>query len=85
MTEDTPDPMSKPQRESLQKAWDILTEHFDHVLLVIDFECPDEEGGTANAHEGYWHGGSMAAIGLAEFAKARLMRSGKTFNDPEEP
>lgn len=83
MPDSTPDPMSKPQREALQKAWDILTEHFDHVLVVANWECEDDEGKRSDAHEGWWHGGSIAAIGLAEFAKDRILNSGTKFNEPD--
>jgi hypothetical protein len=77
--------MTAPQRQALQKAWDILTEHFDHVLVVADWESDDEHGERCNAHEGWWYGGSIPAIGLAEFAKDRILKSGTKYNEPEKP
>lgn len=82
--ETTPDPMTDSQRQALQKAWDILTEHFDHVLVVADWESDDHKGNRCNAHEGWWHGGSIPAIGLAEFAKDRILHSGTKFNEPKD-
>jgi hypothetical protein len=78
-----PDPMTPAQREAIQKAWDVLTEHFDHVLLVADWELKNESGDLADAHEGWWHGGSMAALGMCEFAKDRILHSGKSASEPE--
>lgn len=77
------DPLSPAQRQAVQKAWDILGEHFDRVLLVIDTEVEGEGGRRDDAHEGFWHGGSMAAIGMAEFAKDRVMASRSRDCEPE--
>jgi len=87
MSEETTDPMSVPQRQAIQKAWDLLTEHFDGVLLVADWELieKDEDGKNQDAREGYWHGGSMRAIGLARFAERRIMDSGRKTSEPDEP
>lgn len=78
--------MTDAQRQAICKAWDILTEHFDGVLLVADWETNeiDEHGRAQDAREGYWHGGSMRAIGLARFAERRIMDSGRRFQEPEE-
>lgn len=79
------DPMTEAQRQAAQKAWDLLTEHFDYVLLVADWEChdPGEDGERENAHEGWWHGGALPALGLAEFAKDRILKVGKKYHEPE--
>ena len=79
------DPMTKAQRDAVCKAWDLLTEHFDGVLVVADWELDekDEDGKNQDAREGFWHGGSMRAIGLARFAESRIMESGKRFQEPE--
>ena len=71
--------MTPAQDEALKKAWDLLSEHFEHVLLVVDFEVV-----SGDAHECWWHGGALTAIGMAEFAKDRLLHSNKPrFNEPE--
>lgn len=75
--------MSAAQREAIQKAWDILTEHFERVVVVADWDCQDEDDTETTAHEGWWHGGSMPAIGLCEFAKDRILHSGKKQQEPE--
>lgn len=71
---DQPDEMTPAQRQAIAKAWELLTEHFDSVLLAVDFETT-ANGELQNAHAGYWHGGSMSAIGLAEFAKDRILQN----------
>ena len=85
MSDDTTDSMTSAQRQAICKAWDILSEHFDGVLLVADWELSekDEDGKNQDAREGWWHGGSMRAIGLARFAERRIMYSGKRFQEPE--
>ena len=77
------DPMTQAQRDSICKAWNTLTEHFDAVLLVVDWETQDDACKLADMHEGFWHGGALVAVGLAEFAKSRVMSSGEKVNEPE--
>ena len=78
------DEMNPAQRQALCKAWDLLTEHFDRVLLVTDWEVEGENGARQDAHEGNWHGGSLSAVGMAEFAKDRILGSGKKSNEPTD-
>jgi hypothetical protein len=79
------DPMTPQQREAIQKAWSTLTEWFDGVLLVVDWETGqhNEDGKMEDAREGYWHGGSMRAIGLSRFAEKRIIDSGRPAIEPE--
>jgi hypothetical protein len=75
--------MTPAQQQVLEKCYQQLSEHFERVLIVVDTEVIDEEGEPGDAHLVYWHGGSMAAIGMAEFAKDRVMRSGRKYVAPE--
>jgi len=75
------DTMTEVQRAAIRKAWDILCEHFDRVLLVVDFEI-EHEGRLTDEHLGYWHGGSMSAIGMAEFARKQVLGSGVKEGEP---
>lgn len=77
-----PESMTPAQKESLQKAWDLLTEHFDRVLLVADWEVEGDL--RQSAHVGYWHGGALAAVGMAEFAKDRVLSGGRVQNEEPE-
>lgn len=76
------DDMSAPQREAICKAWDLLCEHFDRVLLVVDFETEGEGGKREDAHEGFWHGGSLSAIGMAAYAQQKLLNTGSKTYEP---
>lgn len=80
------DPMTPAQREALDKAWNILAEHFERVLLVIDWdvETGEDRNSRVNAHECLWHGGSLSAIGLAVFAHDRILHGGERYNTGEE-
>lgn len=84
MNESEPDIMTKAQRDAVCKAYELLGEHFDQSVIVINFITSDEKGKMAEAHEGFWTGGSMAAMGLCEFAKDRILHSGRSYVAPEE-
>lgn len=64
----------------LQEVWRIVFR--ERPGSVEDEFHNDKE--MQNAHEGYWHGGSMGAIGMAEWAKLRIMQSGRSTLDPGE-
>lgn len=66
------DDMSPAQRQAVEKAWDLLTEHFDRVCLVVDYDV-DTGKIREQAQAGFWHGGSLAAIGMAEYMKDRIL------------
>ena len=65
--------LTQAQDDAIKKAWDLLTEHFDRVLVVVDTETPEREDG----HEVWWHGGYLAGLGAAEWAKVRMLEQGK--------
>jgi len=67
------DDMSPAQREAVQKAYQILGEHFDCSLIVVSFEMVDDQNEQANAHVCYWHGGFMPALGLATYCHDRML------------
>ena len=57
-------------------AWEILGEHFDRALIVVEWDCADDKG---SAKEVRWTGGYLFAVGAAEFAKYKLLH-----DKPEE-
>jgi hypothetical protein len=63
--------LTKAQEEALCKAWDLLKEHFDAVLLTYDTEVPE---GTDRAFACYYAGGISTCVGMAERAKFRMLR-----------
>lgn len=63
---------TEQQHEALEKAWDILTEHFDGCVLGVLSECGDNE--PQEATKGYWHGGRIMAIGLVEDLKHYMLK-----------
>lgn len=83
MNESEPDIMTKAQRDAVCKAYELLGEHFEQSVIIINFGTTDENGKLAEAHEGFWAGGSMAAMGLCEFAKDRILHSGKRYVTPD--
>ena len=70
--------MNTSQTEKLEQAWDILTEHFDRVLLVVDHETPDR----TDTSKVYWHGGYMSAIGMARYCEAMIITRKDTNQEP---
>lgn len=83
-SEAEPDSMTKAQRDAIRKAYTMLGEHFPRVLIVVDYELDDGNGKEEDAHEGYWRGGALAAIGMCKYAEDRILHSGKKWMDPNE-
>lgn len=83
-SESEPDSMTQAQRDALCKAYTSLTEHFPRVLLVVDYDLDDGNGKEENVHEGYWSGGALCGIGMCEYAKDRILHSGKKWMNPNE-
>lgn len=73
--------MNPAQQEAIKKAWDLLTEHFDEVLLVANWEL---ETSKCDGHECWWHGGALSALGMASFAHDRLLHHKAPDNEPGE-
>lgn len=82
MSAEEKDLMTPAQREAVRKAYALLGEHFRSSVLMVDFDIEDDDGSTA--HVAYWAGGSMAALGLCEFAKDRILHSGKGSIEPPQ-
>lgn len=66
------------QKEALEKAYDLLGEHFDASLIVVSAEVQDPaDEKSSDCIRVYWSGGFPNAIGLASIAAAKIME-----NDP---
>lgn len=63
---------TQAQKEILQKALDLIGEHFDCALLVVSTECEDC---ASEISEVYWRGGFFKAVGAAEMAKHKILAS----------
>lgn len=77
--------LTDSQWNALNKAWEMLKEHFDHVIIAYDTEARE---GTDRITEVNYHGGTTSAIGLAEKAKYKLLtmpveESGSGFQSQE--
>ena len=78
--------MNAAQKDAINKACDILFEHFPHVLIVTEHEDDDDED--------KWHthsstkGSNAALIGMAEMAKNiemnRFESLDQTLDDEED-
>lgn len=67
--------LTKSQEEALERAWSILTEHFDRALLVVDSDVDNRDGRNTDDSSCLWHGGYMSAIGMAHYALNRITNS----------
>lgn len=63
--------MTEAQEKAFRDLVQIAGEHFNRALIVVDFECPGDDGSIATLAQ--WIGGKMAAIGMAEYVKGRMM------------
>ena len=70
------------QREALCKAWDMLCEHFEHVIVVLATTPPDDP--CATVFDCNYHGGFANAIGLAERAKHKWLTEAMGGQDLED-
>lgn len=60
--------MTDAQNEAIQKIHDILREHFDAGLVIV--ESTDDD--NVYERELGWHGGISTALGLSIVARRRL-------------
>jgi hypothetical protein len=63
--------MNEAQQAAIIRAREILDEHFENVLLAVSYSVSDD---TESQSCG-WHGGWVAALGLAHYAAEHLIRS----------
>lgn len=71
--------MTNAQQEAWTKSTELLKEHFDTFVLIIDTEAPEN---LDRLFDAMWHGGgSTVGIGLCERAKHRML-SRSNISDP---
>lgn len=73
--------LTQAQIEARDRAWEMLREHFDCVILAYDTEVAE---GADRCFEANYHGGITAAIGLCERAKLRMMDRSEVSDVEEE-
>lgn len=65
--------MSDAQREARAKAIELLTEHFDSFVLLVESDTNDEQERQCTFFLGAFEGGCSAAVGLMERYKMLLL------------
>lgn len=83
--EKSTDLMSDNQKDAIEKAYALLGEHFENVLICVNFEYSAVGGASQDLGEAqalYWKGGSMTALGLAAFAHERILTAGQSAAEP---
>lgn len=60
--------MTQAQQDAVKRAGDIILEHFDSGVLIVEASMDD-----GDERELWWHGGLSSAVGLTTIAKIRLM------------
>lgn len=68
-----PQALTEAQREALRKAWDLLCEHFEGVVVAYSTTCQDD--GNESVFDCNYHGGFTTAIGIVERAKHMWLRA----------
>lgn len=58
--------MTDAQKSAKDKVWDIIKEHFDHAVLLIETEAEED---TDRIFICNYHSGITTAIGLCERGK----------------
>lgn len=65
--------LTDAQEAALDKAWDLIKEHFDNAVLIIETEV-EQSNTPDNFFVTSYHGGVSLCIGLMERAKHRLIQ-----------
>ena len=60
-------PMNQPQQETIDRVFELLSEHFDHVVIAVGTYDEDKQYTTAAS----FTGGVAAAIGLCKLYEAK--------------
>jgi hypothetical protein len=60
-------PMNQSQQEAIDRVFEILSEHFDHVVIAVGTYDEDKQYTTAAS----FTGGVAAAIGLCKLYEAK--------------
>lgn len=63
--------MTPAQIEALQKAYTTLGEHFDHVVIVLNWDTDEDIPSTGTKME--YKGGAMTALGLLTWGQDRIL------------
>ncbi|MEI6349557.1 MAG: hypothetical protein WCP06_00455 [Verrucomicrobiota bacterium] len=76
-----------PREQALQKAHEIVSEHFPHVVIVVEAVFQSETGEPACSQMLRWYGDSTAATGLMVYVSDLITRkfSTKQVNPPAAP
>lgn len=72
------------QQEALEKAYELLKEHFDASIIVVTATSIPGEPVETDATQVYWAGGVMNAIGQAEFALRKILDKNSRNVAPDE-
>lgn len=67
--------MTEPHEDAVAKAYALLSEHFDGVLIATT-----RQDGDKDEHSVEWSGGWTCAMGLAQFALDELRESDRLHN-----
>lgn len=65
-------PLTPSEKEALEKAYQLLGEHFEASLIVVT-TLTESDGRNTESSRVYWSGGYQCAIGHAESAKHMLL------------
>lgn len=68
------DDISDAQRDAIQRASDILGEHFDAHVVICSWNTLSSTMEFQNTN-GSWSGGIVTAIGLCDLYREKLIRT----------
>ncbi len=71
---------TQAQQEALQKVFEIIGEHFDGALVVVNSEADD--GQSRSITNIFWTGGYLAALGMTEAARQFIVTA--SYKVPEQ-
>ena len=70
--EQEPDDMRPHQREAYEKVKQLLKEHFECAVVMVDYDITLPGGDGGSSRESDYMGGRMRSLGLMEYCCAKV-------------
>ena len=80
--------MTQAQQDALQRAFEILGEHFDGHVICVHSNCEEDEEDNVSEFQCAWNGGLSLGMGLVERTRMRMryfsMKAFEVFDAEDE-
>lgn len=74
--------MTEAQKQTLEKIHELIREHFDAGVVIVETDTEDEKKGEDR--EIGWHGGITRAVGLCKIAELRFLKCIESYQNDDD-